>query len=81
MSITTLDPVDECLSGQSADLAQGLADRRQAGEVVSRFANVVEADNRNVFGHAHAGFFDGTNRPNRRNVVIGEQRGKRNLPR
>ena len=44
MSVASFDAIDQRLGCQRADLAQRLADRRQAGQMVGRFANVVEAD-------------------------------------
>ena len=70
----TVNALQQNLSGRPAHLAERLAHGRQARILVGSTLNVIESNDRHVFGHLQAGFTQGPNGAHGRNIVKGEQR-------
>ena len=59
-----------------AHFKERLADGGERRRVIGRGLDVVEADHRDVFGHAEAGVFQGANGANGGDVVEAEDRSE-----
>src|SRR5437868_3829482 len=70
------DAAENHLSGSLSHVPEGLLDRRQATNLIGGALDVVEAEDRNVFGHTQAELVQGTDCAHRADVVKGKQRRK-----
>src|SRR5712691_201181 len=71
------DPIEKRARCERADLSHRLMHRRQRRVDVTRNRQVVEADDRHVLGNAASGLTQVTDRADRDQVAVREERGER----